>query len=204
MAASPGTGLTVVYGSTEAEPISHVAMEEIDGAGWAEIAAGGGLPVGRPVPKADVRILAGEIIVAGPHVYRGYLDPRRDAETKLREGDVVWHRTGDDGRLDPAGCLWLLGRLNAVAAGLFPLIVETMARMWPGVRSAALVAEGASPILFIEGDPRRRDEWRRLGSILTDLRIAVVPSIPTDRRHRSKADTAALLAMLRSGKVKVH
>lgn len=53
---APGVGLTVVYGSTEA--------------------------VGAPGPEVSVRIVNGEILVAGNHVNPGYLDPARDRETK--------------------------------------------------------------------------------------------------------------------------
>jgi olefin beta-lactone synthetase len=195
---SAKVGLTVVYGSTEAEPISHIAMDEAEAAIWDAIDAGGGLPVGHPVPQARVRIVDGEIAVAGPHVNKGYLDPSRDRETKIVDGETVWHRTGDAGRLDGAGRLWLLGRTGALVGGHSPFVVETAARLWPGVRGAALAAANGRAILFVEGDARHRTEWQRRADALGDIGLAVVAHIPMDRRHRSKPDLHRLLGRQRA------
>ena len=64
---------TTVYGSTEAEPIAHAQTTE----------QGYGLFVGRPVDAVRLRIVDTEIQVSGDHVNTGYLDPARDAETKV-------------------------------------------------------------------------------------------------------------------------
>ena len=56
---------------------------------------------------------AGEIVVSGPQVQRGYLgDPEGEARNKIKDGSKVWHRTGDAGYLDAQGRLFLLGRLQ--------------------------------------------------------------------------------------------
>ena len=191
---SPRAGLTVVYGSTEAEPVSHLAVEAMDPAGWQVAAGGGGLPAGTPVPEARVRILDGEIVVAGPHVVGGYLDPARDAETKIREGGTVWHRTGDAGRLDGDGRLWLLGRAASVAGGIFPFAVETASRLWPGVCAAAFAAVPGRPVLLLQGDARFSGEWKAKAAALGAFAVHAVPEILMDRRHRSKPDVAATLA----------
>ena len=194
---SPGTGLTVVYGSTEAEPVSHMAAEDLDSADWLAAAGGGGLPAGRPVPEVRVRIPGGEggeIEVAGAHVVGGYLDPARDAETKIREGGTVWHRTGDAGRLDARGRLWLLGRSASVAGGLFPFAVEAAARLWPGVAAAALASVPGGPVLLVQGDSRHAGDWRRRAAGLGGFAVRPVRGIVMDRRHRSKPDIAATLA----------
>jgi olefin beta-lactone synthetase len=194
LAGSPEVGLTVVYGSTEAEPIAHARVEEFDEETWREASSGGGLPVGLPVPEAQVRLIADEIVVAGPHVNPGYLDPARDRETKIVEGAAVWHRTGDAGRFDSRGGLWLLGRLSSAAGGLFPFAIETAVRLWPGVRAAVMVArEGGRPLLFIEGDEARLPQWRRLAGGIGDFEVMGVKAIPMDRRHRSKPDAALLM-----------
>lgn len=196
LATSPGVGLTVVYGSTEAEPISHLALETLDPALWSQAAAGGGLPVGEPVPEARVRIVGGEILVTGSHVNRG--GPVTRICDPAREGDTVWHRTGDAGRLDDQGRLWLLGRLGSIpAGGLFPFAVESAARLWPGVRGAALAASSDQALLFLAGDANHRDAWQSRASALGDVRVVVVRAIPMDRRHRSKPDVATLLKAYR-------
>lgn len=190
----PGIGLTNVYGSTEAEPIAHAHLEDLSEADWEAAASGKGLPAGGPVPEARLRFVDDEILVAGPHVNRGYLDPARNAETKLVEGDTVWHRTGDAGRLDEAGRLWLLGRHGAARDGLFGFAVETAARLWPGVTGAAFTIDGEGrPVLFLSGNAACLADWRDRARALGDQEIIHVGNIPMDRRHRSKPDTRRLL-----------
>lgn len=193
--ASPGLDLTVLYGSTEAEPISHISLGDMSPEDWATARSGGGLPAGKPVPEARVRLVDGEVEVAGPHVVRGYMDPARDLETKRREGDVIWHRTGDAARMDDAGRLWLLGRASSVVQGVFPFAVESAARTWPGVRAAAMTARDGKPVLFIEGEKYLLDRWREQAAHLGIEAVVWVDTIPMDRRHRSKVDVASLLAL---------
>jgi acyl-CoA synthetase (AMP-forming)/AMP-acid ligase II len=197
--ARPDLAVTVVYGSTEAEPIATLQANEIAPEDWQAMAAGEGLLAGVPVPGIALRIRDDEIEVAGSHVVAGYLDPARDAETKRREGQVVWHRTGDAGRIDAQGRLWLLGRQGGAVLvdgrRVWPFQIETAARGWPGVRRAALVDRAGQAVLVVEGQGGAED-WalraRALG--INDLRI--VPRIPMDARHGSKVDRAALLRML--------
>jgi acyl-CoA synthetase (AMP-forming)/AMP-acid ligase II len=226
--------LIAVYGSTEAEPIAHVAAREIAPEDFDAMLAGRGLLAGRPVPEIAARILAnragetirnetggpftraafdaaclppgeaGEIVVSGRHVVRGYLGGRGDAETKFDVDGERWHRTGDLGCFDARGRLWLLGRCKAVvrdARGtLYPFAVETAALGVPGVRRAALAAPGGRRILLIEplagAAPdlalvRERLAWAQLD------RVETVAAIPVDARHNAKVDYAALDALIR-------
>ncbi|MEO0630152.1 MAG: AMP-binding protein, partial [Planctomycetota bacterium] len=132
--------ITVVYGSTEAEPVAHLVCEP--GCSWTPTLQGDGLPVGRPCSAVNLRLIRtpldgsghvlsehefarlcvpdgdpGEVVVTGDHVVKGYVDGVGDEVTKLHVGSganrAVWHRTGDAARFDTDGCLWLLGRCNA-------------------------------------------------------------------------------------------
>ncbi len=196
LAARPGLRLTAVYGSTEAEPIAEIACHDLAPDDWAEMEAGGGLLAGRPVPGLALRLVDGEIQVAGPHVNPGYLDPRHDAANKIRDGDRIWHRTGDAGRLDARGRLWLLGRWRPEAASPMPLQIETAARTWPGVRRAALLRDHTPPVLAIEGDPSGRASWQTRAKALGIARVVSVRHIPLDRRHASKTDEKRLIRMI--------
>ena len=191
----PSARIHLVYGSTEAEPIAHLDAAAIADSDRRAMAGGAGLIAGPPVPGIRVRLIDDEIVVAGAHVNPGYLDPADDAETKIRDGDTVWHRTGDAGRLDEQGRLWLLGRLAGRSGGLFPFAVEAAARRWPGVRQAALTEIDGRPVLAIAGERRRHDAWAaeagRLG-----VAIRTVSRIPLDRRHGSKVDYRALARQL--------
>jgi olefin beta-lactone synthetase len=193
LAARLSTGdILAVYGSTEAEPIAHQRYDEIDVDDWERMRQGGGLLAGRPVKQIRLDLIDDEIVVTGDHVNKGYLDPAADAETKLRRDDRIWHRTGDAGRLDQQGRLWLLGRKEAKAGSCYPFTVEAAARLWPGVRQVALVPGETPPVLAIAGDASRQAEWRAKAENLAGLRVLVLDSIPLDRRHRSKIDYNAL------------
>lgn len=190
----PNTRITAVYGSTEAEPIAHVEVNEIASEDWLAMRNGAGLLAGTPVPETRVRIIDDEIVVTGDHVNKGYLDTARNGE-KLHENGTVWHRTGDAGRLDEQGRLWLLGRVDGRANGHYPFAVEVAARSWPGVRQAALVA-GDEPLLVLEGTEPADGDWAVRAERLGGLQVRRVDRIPLDRRHASKVDMPALRRML--------
>lgn len=193
---SPEARITAVYGSTEAEPVAHVEVSEICEDDWRAMRDGQGLLAGQPVPQVRLRLVADEIVVTGGHVNKGYMDPTRDATTKLSLGGEIWHRTGDAGRLDDRGRLWLLGRLDGAAGGLHPFCVEAAARFWPGVGRAALLGIDGDPVLALEGDAAHRAGWERSAAEIGISRVVVLARIPLDRRHRSKVDYAALRAAL--------
>jgi acyl-CoA synthetase (AMP-forming)/AMP-acid ligase II len=196
-AALPRTDIVTVYGSTEAEPIAHVHVRDIGADDWRAMRDGGGLLVGRPIAAVDLMLRAHEIVVTGDHVNKGYLDPAHDRDTKLAIDGRIWHRTGDAGRLDASGRLWLLGRADGAAAGLFPFCVEAAARCWPGVARCALVAVDGHAVLAVEGDGAP-DEWRKKAAAIGEIRVVAVRDIPLDRRHRSKVDYPALRRVLAS------
>jgi fatty-acyl-CoA synthase len=123
---------------------------------------------GRPFPGHAVRIVGedgrdvaerevGEVLVRGPSVMRGYLDPHRAAEA-LRDG---WLWTGDLGyQVD--GELYVCGRrtdtIIAHGRNYFPQDLEWAAAQVPGVRPGrvaafAAVAPGAPDrvVVVVEG-----------------------------------------------------
>ena len=186
----PSARVVAVYGSTEAEPIAHVAWDEIMPADADAMFAGAGLVAGPPVEQVRLRIIpsawgtpiapltssafdalslptggAGEIVVRGDHVLTGYLNGTGDEATKFRVDDAVWHRTGDAGYLDPAGRLWLLGRAEARIVDdhgtVYPFAVECAASRIPGVRRSALVAMRGQRLLVVEPTDRHQPQLRR-------------------------------------------
>lgn len=231
----------VVYGSTEAEPISGIEMRGLLDARETQIDAHlpagagerGGICVGAPVPQVDVCILrvadgvidlpaggitalelprgqTGEIVVSGAHVLRGYLnDPAAERAAKLRDGDRVWHRTGDGGRIDAEGRLWLMGRVRErvrrADAVWWGLPAETRVLAHASVRHAAYLGTGEPgqqrAMLVVETDRPLDDAFRaELIAMVAPHpvdELRAVATIPRDPRHASKTDTEALRVLLR-------
>jgi len=198
---APQAALHIVYGSTEAEPIAVLDARTHRGRLERAEASGHGALVGTPVPDIQVRIdgpidQPGEVLVAGPHVNPGYLDdPEAEARTKVRDGDTVWHRTGDVGVVDEGGELWLVGRVGEDIAGLWPLQVEGAAEQLSFVRRAGLAEVAGDPVIAVEMiDPPA--DWQAQVEACTRARAVQVGTIPVDPRHNAKIDRAGLTALL--------
>lgn len=234
--ALPDATVHAVYGSTEAEPIAHFSAEQVAGEVEAVTGRGGGLCAGRPVPEIYLRIVAdrwgtpllvsdlislpvgeaGEIIVSGEHVLRGYLGGLGDEETKVCDGEKVWHRTGDAGWVDTQGRLWLLGRCAEkmppfpageglpVDALRYPFTIECALReIFPAIRMAAMDWQGERTLVV--GKKCGHYEASIIERKVEEFGIRQViylESLPLDRRHQAKIDYPALreILLLVSGK----
>ncbi len=222
---SPAAEIAAVYGSTEAEPIAHIRSREITNADRRIMETGGGLLAGFPVPEIHLRIVredapwlkgalsdaefvacclpagaAGEVVVSGPHVQPGYLHGIGDEETKFRVKDSIWHRTGDAGRLDSSGRLWLLGRSSArihdSRGTIYPFQVEAAVLLDPHIVRAALVGHRGKRVLALElsctGQPPMLQAYAN--AEIDDVRI--FSRLPLDKRHNAKIDYVELRRML--------
>jgi long-chain acyl-CoA synthetase len=125
------------YGLTEAAPVLTVNPPDGTRRG----------SVGLPLPGVDLQIVGadadgvGEIVVRGPNVMRGYIGQPELTASTLRDG---WLHTGDLGRLDADGFLYITGRLKDVIvtpAGktLSPEEVEESYKDLPGVQESCVV-----------------------------------------------------------------
>ena len=93
-------GVDVGYGLTEAGPLVAAGFGSACPAG----------SVGRPLPGVDVRVDSqGEILVRSDSLMQGYLDDPHASAAMLDDG---WLRTGDRGRLDEQGFLFVTGRIK--------------------------------------------------------------------------------------------
>lgn len=110
------------YGMTENAPIIAVNRDYYSKAD----------SVGKPMPETDVKIVdpdedgIGEIICKGPSVMIGYYNDPEETAKVLRDG---WLYTGDYGRMDDEGFLYICGRKKNVIVtkngkNIFPEEVE--------------------------------------------------------------------------------
>ena len=160
---APSADLHILYGSTEVEPIAHLAARDMP-----DESTGEGVCLGRMAEGLAYRFIrptrdaveldeagwapwtpsdggVGELIVQGDHVCRGYWrNPEAFARAKIRDREGrIWHRTGDVAYEDAQGRLWMVGRvhstINRGGELLFPVRPEVLMKRLPFVQAAGYV-----------------------------------------------------------------
>ncbi|GAA2363480.1 acyl--CoA ligase [Saccharopolyspora halophila] len=160
--------------------------------------------VGPPLPGQSVRIvngdgrdvdrgMAGEVLIKGENVMRGYLNkPEETAATITEEG---WLRTGDIGYLDEDGYLTLVDRAKDMlirgGENIYPKEIEDVVYQLPGVFEAAVVGRshpvlGEEPVLLISlasgtslGENDIRDHLvGKVSKFKVPAEILIVESLP--------------------------
>jgi oxalate---CoA ligase len=109
--------------------------------------------------------VTGEVVIRGPNVTAGYEgNPEANTETFI-DG---WFRTGDQGRLDSDGYLWLTGRfkelINRGGEKVSPLEIEAVLMNHPDVQQVVSFAMPDE----VHGEEVAAAVVRRAGSSLTD------------------------------------
>ncbi len=122
--------------------------------------------VGIPLPGQEIRIAgpdnadvprgeAGEVLIKGRNVMRGYLNRPEETAKTLVDG---WLHTGDVGRFDEDGYLMLVDRAKDMiirgGENIYPKEIETVAYQLPEIAEAAAIGRanpvyGEEPILFV-------------------------------------------------------
>jgi acyl-CoA synthetase (AMP-forming)/AMP-acid ligase II len=220
--------IQIVYGSTEAEPISTISAHELKHQAGQALQ---GLDVGMPYRKTEVIILpitdapmtaaseeelkdislppnqAGEIVVSGPHVLREYLhNPEALKRNKIFIGEKVWHRTGDAGYRDETGRLFLCGRCSTMIAKkdgwIFPFLVEEQIAGLKGYSMGTVLEVNGKILLIAETNALEKDQQGLLALAASrgveKNNVQEISSVPRDPRHHSKIDYEKLRLQLRS------
>lgn len=162
--------------------------------------------VGVPFPSTDIRVVdpaapetdlplgeAGELLLRGPQVFRGYWNRPADTAATLLPGG--WLRTGDIASVSPDGFVTIVDRLKEIIItggfNVAPSEVEDVLTSHPDIDSAAVVAlpkarggeDVAAAIVMREGTDASPEAIReycktRLADYKVPRRIVVVDDLP--------------------------
>ena len=167
-----GFDLAEGYGLTESAPVLTVAV------GSNKRKPG---TVGKALPGVELKIAnpdgdgVGEVIARGPNIMAGYFGDEEATEAVLKDG---WLHTGDLGRIDGDGQLYLLGRMKDViidanGKNVYPDELEDLYGTHKHIKELSIVGlpdEGGLgervaclcvPDYAPDGNARPRDEVRR-------------------------------------------
>ncbi|MBF5002083.1 AMP-binding protein [Nocardia sp. BSTN01] len=159
--------------------------------------------VGLPLPGQTIRIadpdgnpvadgVAGEVLIQGPNVMRGYLNRPEDTARTIIDG---WLHTGDIGRIDEDGYLVLVDRAKDMiirgGENIYPKEIETVVYQLPEVAEAAVVGRvselyGEEPVLFLalnSGATLTAEQvlahtWRNLSKYKLPVAITFLDDLP--------------------------
>jgi long-chain acyl-CoA synthetase len=115
--------------------------------------------VGKVYPEQEVKLVDGEIWFRGDNVFLGYYgDPEQTAATLTEDG---WLKTGDLGRFDEDGYLYIVGRIKNLIVlpsgeNISPESIEEPFYKCPALRDCLVkeVEEDGKPVLAVEILPR--------------------------------------------------
>ncbi len=224
--AFPYAKVEIVYGSTEAEPISFINAKEL--IKEKNYIRSQGLMVGKADKNIEVKIIniidknicinseeellnielpvneIGEIIVSGNHVLREYFNNEEALNrNKIFIGDNCWHRTGDRGSMDENGMLFLTGRCSTLINNngkiLSPFIYENYFQNIDGIEMGTIIMlkEKLTAIIELNEKLKRTSVKNIIRGHDNQLKeIIFVEKIPRDPRHNSKIDYEKLLKNL--------
>ncbi len=228
--AFPETEIEIVYGCTEAEPVSGILLEKT-----LKDDLSGGLPVGKKVDDINLKIITpsdsnivirenetidsylagdgevGEIIISGPHVLQRYLgDPANYMGSKIFDKNIIWHRTGDAGRLDSEGNIFLYGRIKyaVLKKGIYyyPAPYELLMQTIPEIKFASVIFHDKKVYAVVETEDAKDNITlisQKMNPLLSDIEpdeYLFINRIPRDPRHNSKIDYEGLKDIISKNK----
>ncbi|MBX3351371.1 MAG: AMP-binding protein [Phycisphaeraceae bacterium] len=147
------------YGLTETSPVTN----------WCRPHEYKKHSVGRPIPGVRQRIVDmdtgrdlppnadGEVRIAGPNIFGGYW--KLPDDTRAAFDEQGWFRTGDMGRLDDDGHLYITGRIKEMliigGENVFPREIEEALNLHPSVEMSGVIGmrddmRGEVPVAFVK------------------------------------------------------
>jgi long-chain acyl-CoA synthetase len=193
-----GVTINEGYGLTETSPVTN----------WCRPHEWRPHSVGKALPRIDQRIVDvntrevlgpnedGEVIMKGPNIMRGYFKRPEETAAVLGPGGVF--RTGDIGRHDEDGHLYITGRLKEMlivgGENVFPREIEEVLNQHAAVGASGIIGvmdpiRGELPVAFVElkeGEqasenlPRELIQWtrQRLAGFKCPTAVHIVEKLP--------------------------
>jgi long-chain acyl-CoA synthetase len=136
--------------------------------------------VGKPIPGTSIKIAEdGEVLIRGPIVMRGYW--QNDAANAEVFNNERWFQTGDLGKLDDEGFLFIVGRkkeliVTAGGKNVAPAVLEDRLRAHPLVSQCVVVGD-ARPFIgaLVTIDQESLKLWvaanKKEGASMADLSV---------------------------------
>lgn len=169
--------------------------------------SGGCVYDGVPIGNTEVRVVDGEVQLAGAVLADGYLgDDERTAATFLDDAGKRWYRTGDAGTVHE-GVLRVTGRFDDVliSGGIKVSVgdIERVVRGMPGQADAVVLAApharwGEVPVVVtsrtLELSDVREAVTRQLGAPAAPARVILVDALPM--LASGKPDRRAIRALI--------
>jgi long-chain acyl-CoA synthetase len=166
--------------------------------------------VGKPIPGTSVKIAEdGEVLIGGPIVMRGYW--QNDAANQ-EVFDGHWFKSGDLGRLDDQGFLYITGRkkeliVTAGGKNVAPAVLEDRLRAHPLVSQCMVVGDNQPFIAaLITIDPDMIKGWiaanNKTGATVAtlvndpDLHAVIQTAVDEANKAVSKAESIRKFAIL--------
>ena len=134
--------------------------------------------VGKPIPGTSVKIADdGEVLIRGPIVMQGYW--QNDAANDEAFDEERWFKSGDLGKLDDEGFLYIVGRkkeiiVTAGGKNVAPAVLEDRLRSHPLVSQCMVVGDNQPFIAaLVTIDPDALKAWvannKKVGAAINDL-----------------------------------
>ncbi|WP_329298375.1 AMP-dependent synthetase/ligase [Streptomyces sp. NBC_00659] len=163
--------------------------------------------VGRPVESVEIRVAEdGEILVRGSTVFSGYLRPDGSVQAAL-DADG-WLATGDIGRIDEDGYLWLTDRkkemiITSTGKNVSPALVENALKEHPLIGQAMVHGDNRSYLVaLLVLDAEAAPAWAAANGVEAHGGPAGLAEHPVVRAEVDRAVAAANTRLNRTEQVK--
>lgn len=168
--------------------------------------------VGRPIPGTTIKIAEdGEVLIKGPIVMRGYWQ-NDSANQEVFDGQ--WFKSGDLGRLDDEGFLYITGRkkeliVTAGGKNVAPAVLEDRLRAHPLVSQCMVVGDNQpfiASLITIDQDMLKgwiaanNKTGATIATLINDPDLIAVIQTAVDEANKavSKAESIRKFAILAS------